>query len=160
MTTLPSAHIYLSDTSISCFHLYSECVQFQTMIYILIIRKWSRYHLCIFAKLTPVHTTDVKDFARSTEIIRKKHQISKFLKDYIRLLRLFLYIYSISLVVKPIGLPRDNRTLRSKPISQFFSVVTVRSLSGLSLRGRGIRFYIFQTLQIDSAWESLLLCYC
>ncbi len=96
MTTLPSAHIYLSDTSISCFHLYSECVQFQTMIYILIIRKWSRYHLCIFAKLTPVHTTDVKDFARSTEIIRKKRQIRKFLKDYIRLLRLFLYICSIS----------------------------------------------------------------
>ena len=33
-----------------------------------------------------------------TEIIRKKHQTSKFLKDYIRLLRLFLYICSISLV--------------------------------------------------------------
>lgn len=42
------------------------------------------------------------------------------------------YICSISLVVKPIGLPRDNRTLRSKPISQFFSVVTVRSLSLVS----------------------------
>ena len=28
------------------------------------------------------------------EIIRKKHQISKFLKDNIRLLRLFLYICS------------------------------------------------------------------
>ena len=35
-------------------------------------------------------------------------------------------------MVKPIGLPRDNRTLRSKPISQFFSVVTVRSLSLVS----------------------------
>lgn len=124
------------------------------------IRKRSRDHLCIFAKLTPVHTTDVKKFCKIDRNHKKKHQISKFLKDYIRLLRLFLYICSISLVVKPIGLPRDNRTLRSKPISQFFSVVTVRSLSGLSLRGRGIRFYIFQTLQIDSAWESLLLCYC
>lgn len=67
-----------------------------------------------------------------TEIIRKKHQISKFIKDNIRLLRLFLYICSIILVVKPVGLPRDNRTLRSKPISQFFSVVTVRSLSLVS----------------------------
>ena len=124
------------------------------------IRNWSRNDLCIFAKLTPVHTTDVKKFCKIDRNHKKKHQISKFLKDYIRLLRLFLYICSISLVVKPIGLPRDNRTLRSKPISQFFSVVTVRSLSGLSLRGRGIRFYIFQTLQIDSAWESLLLCYC
>lgn len=125
------------------------------------IRKWSRDHLCIFAKLTPVHTTDVKDFAKSTEIIRKKHQICKFLKDYIRLLRLFLYICSISLVVKPIGLPRDNRTLRSKPISQFFSVVTVRSLSLVSpCAAEAYVFYIFQTLQIDSAWESLLLCYC
>lgn len=96
------------------------------------IRKWSRDHLCIFAKLTPVHTTDVKDFCKIDQNHKKKHQISKFLKDYIRLLRLFLYICSISLVVKPIGLPRDNRTLRSKPISQFFSVVTVRSLSLVS----------------------------
>ena len=31
MTTLPSAHIYLSDTSIYCFRLYSECVQFQSI---------------------------------------------------------------------------------------------------------------------------------
>lgn len=77
------------------------------------IRNWSRDHLCIFAKLTPVHTTDVKDFCKIDRNHKKKHQISKFLKDYIRLLRLFLYICSIILVVKPIGLPRDNRTLRS-----------------------------------------------
>lgn len=107
------------------------------------IRNWSRDHLCIFAKLTPVHTTDVKDFAKLTEIIRKKHQTSKFLKDYIRLLRLFLYICSISLVVKPIGLPRDNRTLRSKPISQFFSVVTVLSLSHWSLPARQRHTFLY-----------------
>ena len=82
------------------------------------IRKWSRDHLCIFAKLTPVHTTDVKDFYKIDRNHKKKHQISKFLKDYIRLLRLFLYICSIILVVKPIGLPRDNSILRSKPISK------------------------------------------
>lgn len=107
------------------------------------IRKWSRDHLCIFAKLTPVHTTDVKDFCKIDQNHKKKHQISKFLKDYIRLLRLFLYICSISLVVKPIGLPRDNRTLRSKPISQFFSVVTVRSLSLVSPCAAGAYVFIF-----------------
>ena len=73
MTTLPSAHIYLFDTSISCFRLYSECVQFQTVIYILIIRKCSRDHLCIFAKLTPVHTTDVKDFCKIDQNHKKKN---------------------------------------------------------------------------------------
>lgn len=108
------------------------------------IRNWSRDHLCIFAKLTPVHTTDVKDFCKiDRNHKKKKRQTSKFLKDYIRLLRLFLYICSISLVVKPIGQPRDNRTLRSKPISQFFSVVTVRSLSLVSPCAAEAYIFIF-----------------
>ena len=47
MTTLPSAHIYLSDTSISCFHLYPECVQFQTMIFIL-IQESEAVTICVF----------------------------------------------------------------------------------------------------------------
>ena len=36
------------------------------------IRKWSRDHLCIFAKLTPVHTTDVKDFCKIDQNHKKK----------------------------------------------------------------------------------------
>ena len=46
-------------------------------------------------------------------------------------------------MVKPIGLPRDNRTLRSKPISQFFSVVTVRSLSLVSSWAAEAYVFIF-----------------
>ena len=69
--------------------------------------------------------------------------IRTVVKYYICLLRLFLYICSISLVVKPIGLPRDNRTLRSKPISQFFSVVTVRSLSHWSLPARQRHTFLY-----------------
>ena len=36
------------------------------------IRNWSRDHLCIFAKLTPVHTTDVKDFCKIDRNYKKK----------------------------------------------------------------------------------------
>ena len=45
-------------------------------------------------------------------------------------------------MVKPIGLPRDNRTLRSKAyITILLRSNSPFSLTGLSLRGRGIRFY-------------------
>ena len=64
------------------------------------IRNWSRDHLWIFVKLTPVHTTDVKDFCKIDRNHKKKHQISKFLKDYIRFLRLFLYILMI--IISPL----------------------------------------------------------
>ena len=36
------------------------------------IRNWSRDDLCIFAKLTPVHTTDVKDFCKIDRNHKKK----------------------------------------------------------------------------------------
>ena len=36
------------------------------------IRNWSRDDLCIFAKLTPVHTADVKDFCKIDRNHKKK----------------------------------------------------------------------------------------
>ena len=61
------------------------------------IRNWSRDDLCFFAKLTPVHTTDVKDFCKIDRNHKKKTPNSQFFKDYIRLLRLFLYFCSEAL---------------------------------------------------------------
>lgn len=68
----------------------------------------------------------------SARVVEGGRRVDGFLGSCVYLLELFLCVYDVVLIMGPINLPHSGEALQDGPVSRFFSMMAIHSLSLIS----------------------------